>query len=107
MNGWKVGQLNRRGLLLMAAAAGATVATPRLLRAAAGKGGEPRFGGDLTAVRAAIETQRPQAIKRLQDWIALPSIAAEDRNMKEGCQMMIDLLKDAGFQSATMMPTDG
>ena len=107
MNGWKVGQLNRRGLLLMAAAAGATLATPRLLRAAAGKGAEPRFGGDLTAVRAAIETQRPQAIKRLQDWIALPSIAAEDRNMKEGCQMMIDLLKDAGFQSATMMPTDG
>jgi acetylornithine deacetylase/succinyl-diaminopimelate desuccinylase-like protein len=107
MNGWKVGQLNRRGLLLMAAAAGATVATPRLLRAAAGKGAEPRFGGDLTAVRTAIETQRPQAIKRLQDWIALPSIAAEDRNMKEGCQMMIDLLKDAGFQSATLMPTDG
>ena len=102
MNGWKVGQLNRRGLLLMAAAAGATVAAPRLLRAAAaaGKGSEPRFGGDLTSVRAAIETQRPEAIKRLQDWIALPSIAAENRNMQEGVQMMIALLKDAGFQSA-------
>ena len=100
-------QPERRGLLLLAAAAGVSLAMPRLVVAAANKATATGFGGDLTAVRASIETQRPQAIKRLQDWIALPSIAAENRNMKEGCQMMIDLLKDAGFQSATMMPTDG
>jgi acetylornithine deacetylase/succinyl-diaminopimelate desuccinylase-like protein len=46
-------------------------------------------------------------LKRLQNWIALPSIAAESRNMKEGAQMMVELLKDAGFQRATVMPTDG
>src|SRR6266700_1507689 len=97
---------DRRGLLLMAAAAGVTLATPRLLRAAAGKPAA-QFGGDLSAVRAAIDKQRPEAIKRLQDWIALPSIAAESRNMNEGCQMMMDLLKDAGFQTAAKMPTDG
>ena len=97
---------SRRGLLLMAAAAGASLATPRLLWAAAKKA-DAKFGGDLSAVRAAIEKQRPDAIKRLQSWIALPSIAAENRNMKEGAQMMIDLLKEAGFQSATIMPTDG
>jgi acetylornithine deacetylase/succinyl-diaminopimelate desuccinylase-like protein len=97
----------RRGLLMVAAAAGATLAMPRLVRAAADKAAKAEFGGDLAAVRAAIEKQRPDAIKRLQAWIALPSIAAENRNMKEGCQMMIDLLKDAGFQSAKMMPTDG
>jgi len=91
----------------MAAAAGATLAIPRLVRAAADKAAKAEFGGDLASVRAAIEKQRPEAIKRLQAWIALPSIAAENRNMKEGCQMMIDLLKDAGFQSAKMMPTDG
>jgi acetylornithine deacetylase/succinyl-diaminopimelate desuccinylase-like protein len=27
--------------------------------------------------------------------------------MKEGAQMMVELLKEAGFQSATVMPTDG
>ena len=96
---------NRRGLLMMAAAAGASLALPRPLWAA-GKN-DSKYGGDLTKVKAAIETQRPQAIKRLQDWIALPSIAAENRNMKEGAQMMADLLKEAGFQTATIMPTDG
>jgi acetylornithine deacetylase/succinyl-diaminopimelate desuccinylase-like protein len=102
-----VEQPSRRGLLLMAAAAGASLAIPRLILAGSGKGVDAKFGGDLTGVRTAIENQRPEAIKRLQSWIALPSIAAENRNMKEGCQMMIDLLKEAGFQSATMMSTDG
>src|SRR5579863_7042977 len=106
MSEWKLEYMNRRGLLLMTAAAGATLALPRWI-SAAGKDGDREFGGDLTAVRAAIEKQRPQAIKRLQNWIALPSIAAENRNMKEGVQMMIDLLKEAGFQSAKVMPTDG
>src|SRR5271165_630890 len=106
MSEWKVEYMNRRGLLLMTAAAGATLALPRWI-SAAGKDSDREFGGDLTAVRAAIEKQRPQAIKRLQNWIALPSIAAENRNMKEGVQMMIDLLKEAGFQSAKLMPTDG
>ncbi len=74
---------SRRGLLLMAAAADKA---------------DSKFGGDLSGVRAAIEKQQPEAIKRLQSWIALPSIAAESRNMKEGAQMMIDLLKEAGFR---------
>jgi acetylornithine deacetylase/succinyl-diaminopimelate desuccinylase-like protein len=107
MSDWTQKQQNRRGLLMVAAAAGAALAMPRLVRAAGDKAGNAGFGGDLRAVRAAIEKQRPQAVKRLQDWIALPSIAAENRNMKEGCQMMIDLLKDSGFQFAKMMPTDG
>ena len=98
--------MNRRGLLMMAAAAGASVAMPGWVRAA-GKPGDKEFGGDLTAVKAAIDKQQAEAIKRLQGWIALPSIAAENRNMPEGAQMMIDLLKDAGFQSAKVMPTDG
>jgi acetylornithine deacetylase/succinyl-diaminopimelate desuccinylase-like protein len=102
----KIQQPSRRGLLMMAAAAGATLAMPRIMRAAA-PAPDIKFGGDLSAVRAAIEQQRAEAIKRLQNWIALPSIAAEDRNIKEGAQMMVDLLKDAGFQHTKIMPTDG
>ncbi len=98
--------LNRRGLLMTAAAAGATLAMPRLIRAA-GQSDKSMYGGDLTSVRAAIERQRAEAIKRLQTWIALPSIAAENRNMPEGAQLMIELLKDAGFQSAKVIKTDG
>src|SRR5580692_6606057 len=97
----------RRGLLLTAAAAGATLAIPRMILGATDNSNKTTYGGDLNSVRAAIDKQRPEAIKRLQNWIALPSIAAENRNMQEGVRMMIDLLKDAGFQSAKVMPTDG
>jgi acetylornithine deacetylase/succinyl-diaminopimelate desuccinylase-like protein len=103
-------QHSRRGLLMMAAAAGVSLATPRMLRAAGrvdSSKAATRFGGDLATVRAAIEKQQGDALKRLQNWIALPSIAAESRNMKEGAQMMVELLKEAGFQGATVMPTDG
>jgi len=106
MSDWSIEQPSRRGLLMMAAAAGVSLAAPRMLRAAAGKS-DSKFGGDLTTVRAAIDKQQAEALKRLQNWIALPSIAAEDRNMKEGAQMLADLLKEAGFQSATLLPTDG
>src|SRR5262249_17216952 len=100
MSDWTMEQPGRRGLLMLAAAAGVSLAIPRILRAGALKS-DARFGGDLSAVRAAIDKQRPEAIKRLQNWIALPSIAAEHRNTEEGCELMIQMLKEAGFQSAT------
>src|SRR5262245_52734779 len=46
-------------------------------------------------------------IKRLQDWIKLPSIAAENLNSQQGCTMMMDLAKDAGFQKVEQVNTDG
>ncbi len=99
----RTGTPHRRGLLMTAAAAGLGLSARGAWAATAAK----PFGGDLGGVRAAIERQRPEAIKRLQDWIALPSIAAENRNMNEGAQMMIELLKAAGFQSAVKISTDG
>src|SRR5688572_33452102 len=59
------------------------------------------------AVRKAAEAGRHAAIKRIQDWIALPSIAAENRNMKEGAEYMATLAREAGFDTATIVPTDG
>jgi acetylornithine deacetylase/succinyl-diaminopimelate desuccinylase-like protein len=107
MTDQKIVPINRRGLLLLAAASGASLAVPRWTLADTPTSGNRKFGGDLSKVQAAIEQQRPEAIKRLQDWIALPSIAAENRNMKEGAQRMADLLREAGFQSVKIMPTDG
>ncbi len=46
-------------------------------------------------------------LKRLQDWIALPTIAAEKRGTPEGAEHMRKLLLDAGFQQAKLVPTDG
>jgi hypothetical protein len=39
--------------------------------------------GDTSAIKKAVTAAHATNIKRLQDWIALPSIAAEGRNIEE------------------------
>jgi acetylornithine deacetylase/succinyl-diaminopimelate desuccinylase-like protein len=69
----------------------------------------PRFarGDDLAEIKAQIAQRHDEAVKRLHDWIAQVSIAAEDRGYPEGPEYMAQLAKDAGFQQATVVPTDG
>ena len=93
-------QLDRREFLTAATLASAGA---MMFGAPGAAGATDRY----PAIRKAAEAGRDAAIKRLQDWIALPSIAAENRNMKEGAQYMANLARDAGFQSATIVPTDG
>jgi acetylornithine deacetylase/succinyl-diaminopimelate desuccinylase-like protein len=62
---------------------------------------------DLSEIKAAIAKQHEEGVKRLQEWIGLPSIAAEDRGYPDGAQHMVGLLKDAGFQKAMIVETDG
>ena len=62
---------------------------------------------DAGAIRAEIERKHDESLRRLQTWIKQPSIAAENRGMNEGCAMMMDFLRDAGFQRVDRMPTDG
>src|SRR5579871_7054693 len=61
----------------------------------------------LEPVYAQIHQRHAESVERLQKWIALPSIAAEGLNTEEGAQRMIDLLRDAGFQKAERVGTDG
>jgi acetylornithine deacetylase/succinyl-diaminopimelate desuccinylase-like protein len=58
-------------------------------------------------VKREITARHDEAVKRLQDWIALPSIAAENLNSAEGAERMAQLAREAGFQTATVVPTDG
>jgi acetylornithine deacetylase/succinyl-diaminopimelate desuccinylase-like protein len=58
-------------------------------------------------VVAQIAAQHDAAIQKLQQWIALPSIAAEDRNYPEGAEYMAQLARDAGFEKVEMVPTRG
>ena len=62
---------------------------------------------DVQPIFAEVEKRHDEAVKRLQSWIRQPSIAAENRGMNEGCQMMMDLLRDAGFEQVEKVPTDG
>lgn len=59
------------------------------------------------AIKAEIGKRHDESVKRLQDWIALPSIAAENRNAKEGAEYMAKLARDAGFQKAEVVETEG
>lgn len=62
---------------------------------------------DLKAIQSEIDKRHDEAIHRLQDWIRQPSIAAENRGMTEGCDHMMRLLREAGFDKVTKVPTDG
>jgi len=93
--------MNRRVFLQGAAAGAATLAWPARVKAA------PPSSSALAPVLAQVEKRHDEAVKRLQEWIHQPSIAAENRGISEGCDLMIRLLKDAGFQHAEKVPTDG
>jgi acetylornithine deacetylase/succinyl-diaminopimelate desuccinylase-like protein len=69
--------------------------------------GSPASSGARDAIRATIAKQHGEDVARLQEWIRQPSIAAEKRGMEEGCSLTMRLLKDAGFDSVTRIPTDG
>src|SRR5438552_5656001 len=62
---------------------------------------------DHADIKAEVTKRHEEAVKRLHDWIAQVSIAAENRGYPEGADYMINLLKDAGFQQATRVETDG
>ena len=58
-------------------------------------------------IRGVVTKQHDATVKALQDWIALPTIAAEKRNTAEGAEYMRKLALDAGFQKAEIIPTEG
>ena len=88
-----------QGAAAGAVAGAAALAWPKWARGAA--------ADDLAAIRAEIEKRHEESVKRLQDWIRQPSIAAENRGMNEGCELTMRMLRDAGFQKVTKVPTDG
>ena len=62
---------------------------------------------DRAALGTAVKAGHATAVKRLQDWIALPTIANMGINHKEGAEYMRQLALDAGFQQAKVITTDG
>lgn len=62
---------------------------------------------DMAAIRHEITARHDESVKRLRDWIALPSIAAENLNSREGAERMAKLVRDAGFQKVDILDTGG
>jgi hypothetical protein len=94
--------LNRRDFVSGAASGLALAALPATAWAAA-----PGAHADKSAVLAAIPAMHAGNVKRLQDWIALPSIAAENRNYPQGPEYMANLARAAGFTAVKLVPTSG
>ncbi|HEX3321202.1 MAG TPA: M20/M25/M40 family metallo-hydrolase [Terriglobales bacterium] len=90
--------MNRRTFIQGTAATAAFLSTPKFSLAAQ---------ADLQPVFAEVTKRHDEAVKRLQTWIRQPSIAAENRGMTEGCELTMQMFKEAGFQSVTKIPTDG
>ncbi len=83
---------------ILAGGTAAALAAPTILRAKT----DP-----WVAQRAELAKSHDANVKRLQDWIAQPSIAAEQRNVEGGAPLLVTMLKDAGFQRAEVVPTRG
>lgn len=62
---------------------------------------------DLAPLRAQLASEHDANVQRLKEWIALPSIAAENLNPAEGAEYQAKLLREAGFQHVEVIPTDG
>jgi acetylornithine deacetylase/succinyl-diaminopimelate desuccinylase-like protein len=90
--------MNRRTFLKGAAASAAALVCPQCAWSAQ---------RELDSIRMEVEKRHDEAVRRLQEWIHQPSIAAENRGVSEGCDLTIRLLRDAGFGHATRVPTDG
>src|SRR5437588_4845453 len=90
--------MNRRDFINSAAASAAALAFTRFA---------PTQDSDLQPIWKEIEKRHDEAVQRIQQWIRQPSIAAENRGMNEGCDLTMSMLRDAGFDRVTKMPTDG
>jgi len=92
--------VDRRTFLERTAAATAALAWPSAPTAT-------RRADDLAPIFTEIDKHHDEAVARLQEWIRQPSIAAENRGVNEGCELTMRMLKDAGFDPVTKIPTDG
>ena len=101
----------RRTFLAGAAAGAVTLALPRWANASESglfsTSAVPAFQDDLSAIRAEITKRHDETVQRLQTWIKQPSIAAENRGMNEGCELTMQMLREAGIQQVSKAPTDG
>lgn len=66
-----------------------------------------RAADDFVDVRREVVARHDAAVERLRQWIALPSIAAENLNSDVGAERMAELARAAGFQHVEIVPTSG
>src|SRR5215470_11792340 len=61
---------------------------------------------DLKPVLEQIDKRHDESVRRIQDWIKQPTIAAENKGINEGCDLMMRMLREAGCNQVVKCPTD-
>ncbi|MFO1468462.1 MAG: M20/M25/M40 family metallo-hydrolase [Steroidobacteraceae bacterium] len=97
-----LGRIDRRSFVRAAGSGMLLASVSGSVLAAAGEG-----RGGKASVLAMVPKMHAENLKRLQDWIALPSIAAENRNYPQGPEHMAQLARGAGFGDVRIVPTSG
>jgi acetylornithine deacetylase/succinyl-diaminopimelate desuccinylase-like protein len=91
--------MNRRAVIQGAIASAAALSTASAF--AAGNSGK------LQAIRKAVDAQFDSSLRRIADWVRLPTVAAEGLNIEQGADYMAKLATDAGFGKVRKVPTGG
>ena len=91
--------MNRRTLIQGAIATAAALSSVRSFAAVPDR--------DLKALKQAVDAGFDTALRRIQDWIRLPTIAAEQINIEQGADYMAQLASAAGFKKVRKVPTGG
>ena len=95
---------NRRAVL---AGAAATAALAQPAVAAAQRRSPRTRSTDREAIAAAVNAGFDESVARIRQWIALPTIAAEQLNVPQGVEHMARLATEAGFTNVRAVPTGG
>src|SRR5258706_15903769 len=96
---WLMTRITRRNFLKGAAGGAAALSYA-----------SPAFSAEhanIEAIKAEIHKRHDEAVRRLQQWIHQPSIAAENRGVSEGCVVAKQILREGVFQKVTRVPTAG
>ncbi|HET9448333.1 MAG TPA: M20/M25/M40 family metallo-hydrolase [Steroidobacteraceae bacterium] len=91
--------MNRRNVLKGAIASAAALSSASAFAAAS--------SSKLKAIRKAVDAGYDSSLQRIQDWVRLPTVAAEQLNIQEGADYMARLASEAGFSRVRKVATGG
>ena len=94
--------VNRRTLI-----AGAIASAATLSLAGTGAGVLASEAGRINAIKQAVDAGYDDSLRRIEDWMRFPTVAAEQLNIEEGADYMARLASEAGFQKVRKVPTGG
>lgn len=62
---------------------------------------------ELKSIKRAVDAGFEASLRRIEDWIRLPTVAAEQLNIEQGADYMMRLASDAGFKRLRKVATGG